>query len=570
MSFFMTCLASGFLASGLSVSATLLANSILLSQPSENTTTPPAAAIRICLAGDSTVAPKSGWGAGFQQLLNDRAECINLAKGGRSSRSFRAEGHWQKCLDSKPDVILIQFGHNDQPGKGPERESAADGAFRDHLRQYVTEARAAGIRPVLVTSLTRRRWKPDGTIEATLQEYATATAIVAAELQVPLLDLHRLSIQQCEQLGPELYRAFEPMTEKGADHTHLNAEGSVAAGQLVAKELIALLPELATVFSEERLSAAAVPAIYRRHLTAGTLQLIDDDAVLRIEQSGRSVLVYNKVSPPVPDGMDPRYQRSGFLHPVASPSGRVVTAAFPVDHPHQHGIFTAWVQTTWNDRTIDFWNLAGGTGRVLHQRIRTTFDDGKTVGFEADLIHRAEQDPVVDILREHWKITAIPTDGTYHAFDLESTQQAISDLPLVIKKYHYGGMALRGPVQWLTPKDGDRSTSSEGRNGSEFLNDLGSDRLKGNHEHAKWVSLTGSIDGSVVSITVLGHQDNFRSPQAARIHPTKPYFTFAPCVDDEFIIDREHPYHSRYRYLITDAAPDSVWLNEQWALWNQR
>jgi hypothetical protein len=268
--------------------------------------------------------------------------------------------------------------------------------------------------------------------------------------------------------------------------------------------------------------------------------------------------------------MDPRYQRSGFLHPVASPSGRVVTAAFPVDHPHQHGIFTAWVQTTWNDRTIDFWNLAGGTGRVLHQRIRTTFDDGKTVGFEADLIHRAEQDPVVDILREHWKITAIPTDGTYHAFDLESTQQAISDLPLVIKKYHYGGMALRGPVQWLTPKDGDRSTSSDGRNGSEFLNDLGSDRLKGNHEHAKWVSLTGSIDGSVVSITVLGHQDNFRSPQAARIHPTKPYFTFAPCVDDEFIIDRAHPYHSRYRYLITDAAPDSVWLNEQWALWNQR
>src|SRR4051812_44690800 len=81
------------------------------------------AKVRIALAGDSTVNDKTGWGIGFAKAMNDQAEVTNFAKGGRSSKSFIDEGHWQKVLDAKPDYVLIQFGHNDQPGKGPERET---------------------------------------------------------------------------------------------------------------------------------------------------------------------------------------------------------------------------------------------------------------------------------------------------------------------------------------------------------------------------------------------------------------------------------------------------------------
>lgn len=91
------------------------------------------------LAGDSTVTDESGWGEGFRKLLTVKAKCANLARSGRSSRSFRTEGWWERCLVYRPQVILIQFGHNDQPGKGPDRESAAEGAFREHLRRYVAE-----------------------------------------------------------------------------------------------------------------------------------------------------------------------------------------------------------------------------------------------------------------------------------------------------------------------------------------------------------------------------------------------------------------------------------------------
>ena len=78
------------------------------------------------------------------------------------------------------------------------------------------------------------------------------------------------------------------------------------------------------------------------------------------------VVTYNKVSPPAPPGIDAVYERSGYLHPVSSPRGRVVTDTFPIDHPHQHGVYSAWVKTNYDGRVIDFWNLAGGTGRVLH------------------------------------------------------------------------------------------------------------------------------------------------------------------------------------------------------------
>jgi hypothetical protein len=311
------------------------------------------------------------------------------------------------------------------------------------------------------------------------------------------------------------------------------------------------------------LNACCVPC-----LAAESLQIRQTEATLVVSRGEEPIVVYNIQSPPVPEGIDPVYRRSGFLHPVRSPRGSTVTETFPADHAHQHGIFSAWVRTTYHGRTVDFWNLAGGTGRVLHERVASTFASDEAAGFAVDLLHRVESTPPVDVLRERWKITVYPTAGTHHCFDLETTQTAIADQPLVVEQYHYGGVALRGPTRWLTDNDADIPTATEPqREPSSFLNNLRSDRLAGNHQHATWVALTGTLHGQPVTIGVLCHRDNFRAPQAARIHPTKPYFCFAPCVDGQFVIDRDHPYRARYRYLVTDAAPDAQWLDAQWQTW---
>lgn len=210
--------------------------------------------IRIVLVGDSTVTDASGWGLGFKEFVNDRAECINTSAGGRSSKSFIAEGKWQKALELKGDYYLIQFGHNDEPGKGPERETDPNTTYAANMLRYVEEARAIGAKPVLVTSLVRRQWDKSGSgkINSSLVPYVEAVKKIAAEHQVPLVDLHTRSQALCESWGREKCLEFSPVNSTNQiDNTHLNAKGSVIFARLVVEELRKVVPELSPCLRAE-------------------------------------------------------------------------------------------------------------------------------------------------------------------------------------------------------------------------------------------------------------------------------------------------------------------------------
>src|ERR1035438_4492920 len=160
-------------------------------------------AVKIVLVGDSTVNDEGGWGPGFRASFDQRVEVVNLAKNGRSSKNFRDEGLWGPALAAKADYILIQFGHNDVPGKGPDRETDAETTYRENLARYVAEARAAGAIPVLVTSIVRRNFTPDGRFQPdSLVPHVEAVRALAAEKHVPLMDLYALTLAQAEKLGP--------------------------------------------------------------------------------------------------------------------------------------------------------------------------------------------------------------------------------------------------------------------------------------------------------------------------------------------------------------------------------
>jgi len=98
--------------------------------------------IRVVLVGDSTVTDDSGWGAGFRRLVSGAVEVVNMAANGRSSKSFIDEGRWTEALAKRGQYYLIQFGHNDEPGKGPERETDPKTTYRVNMARYVDEARA--------------------------------------------------------------------------------------------------------------------------------------------------------------------------------------------------------------------------------------------------------------------------------------------------------------------------------------------------------------------------------------------------------------------------------------------
>lgn len=177
--------------------------------PVSATSTTPLAASKIVLVGDSTTAVQGGWGPSFcAQHVTSFLSCLNLARGGRSTSNYRAEGSWEIALKElrsggyRQVVVLIQFGHNDQPGK-PGRSTDLATEFPANLRRYVNDARAAGARPVLVTPLTRRQFERGQLIDD-LAPWAAATRAVARRLQVPLIDLHARSRALVQGMGPVL------------------------------------------------------------------------------------------------------------------------------------------------------------------------------------------------------------------------------------------------------------------------------------------------------------------------------------------------------------------------------
>lgn len=163
-------------------------------------------AVKIVLVGDSTTAVQGGWGPSFcGKHVTSFAACINLARGGRSSGNYRTEGSWAVAMAEiksggfNDTYVLIQFGHNDQPGK-PGRSTDLAAEFPANLKRYVDEVRAAGGKPVLVTPLTRRQFE-DGKLIDDLGPWAQATRQAAAETATPLVDLHADSVAAVQAMG---------------------------------------------------------------------------------------------------------------------------------------------------------------------------------------------------------------------------------------------------------------------------------------------------------------------------------------------------------------------------------
>ncbi len=282
---------------------------------------------------------------------------------------------------------------------------------------------------------------------------------------------------------------------------------------------------------------------------------------LTLSRNDEPVLNYNVAIDEPPSGLDRLYRKSGYFHPVYSPAGNVLTADFPVDHAHQHGIFFAWVKTTIAGHPIDFWNQARGTGTILHRELSSSQQGNEFASFSAELEHL--MDPTADpqtALQEQWSVNAFPSP-TFHIWELQSEQRNVLDVPVTLEKYHYGGMAFRGSVDWILNKDNTecRMLTSEGDN-----------REQGNHKAARWVKISGpATDGkaqtSRCGLVMMSHPENARSPQKVRLHPTKPYFCFCPVVDEQLILEPGDVFRSRYLMVTFDGDPEPHELEELWS-----
>ena len=222
--------------------------------------------IRVILVGDSTIATGNGYGDALCARFRPEVSCVNLAANGRSSSSFRAEGRWDRVEallrtkgDYRASYVLVQFGHNDQPGKKHATDLVAE--FPANMARYAAEVRELGGVPVLVTPLTRRTFQGPN-LHDNLGPWAAATRQAAAQEHAALLDLNADSAAAVQNMGHAEADtlAMEPppdpnqppgKTKSKFDWTHLGPKGASYFAAIVAGELDRAVPAIAPYLKKD-------------------------------------------------------------------------------------------------------------------------------------------------------------------------------------------------------------------------------------------------------------------------------------------------------------------------------
>jgi lysophospholipase L1-like esterase len=217
--------------------------------------------------------PERGWGQMLQMYFKDSVRVENYAQNGRSSKSFIAEGRWDKVVAAiKPgDFVIIQFGHNDEKTNDVKRGTAPFGDYSTNLVRFIREAREHKATPILATPTARRKFDESGQLTNSHGIYPEAVRAVATEQKVPLLELTVATEKLLQQLGPESSKRlfdwipageFAPDAKKLEDDTHFNAYGTSRVCDLAVMELEAKVPELAAHLNRSSKSTKPVlPAL---------------------------------------------------------------------------------------------------------------------------------------------------------------------------------------------------------------------------------------------------------------------------------------------------------------------
>ncbi len=247
----------------------------------------PTDTVTVFMIGDSTMANKPlakenqerGWGQMLPIYLQGKIKVDNHAVNGRSSKSFMVEGRWDKVMEKlRPgDFVIIQFGHNDEKEKSPDRYTVPGGSFDDNLRRYVNDAKSKGATPILMNSIARRNFPPNAGLDIASESddkqkdwkgkypnegvilvdthgaYLDSPRNVAAETGVTFIDMNKLTHKLVQELGPSASRdlfmwipadTYEFCPKGKIDNTHLNVLGGIMVSRLAVNALAAQVPEL--------------------------------------------------------------------------------------------------------------------------------------------------------------------------------------------------------------------------------------------------------------------------------------------------------------------------------------
>jgi hypothetical protein len=284
---------------------------------------------------------------------------------------------------------------------------------------------------------------------------------------------------------------------------------------------------------------------------------------ITLKHDGQNILSYYLALHDVPQGVKPIYRRSGFIHPLWSPAGNVLTNIQPPDHYHHYGIWNPWTKTQVEGKEVDFWNLDKGEGTVRFAGILSTVSGPVYAGYKVRQEHvvlkpaeKVAMNEMSDVRAYASKIDGKPV----WIIDYTSTLNNSLDTPIELTDYRYGGgIGFRATEQWT--KDNCALLTSEGKT-----------RKDADGTSARWCDINGTFGDANKSggIVFLSHNANRKHPEPMRvwtadINPKgEMFFEFCPIRHEKWILEPQKEYVLRYRLIVYDGKMDSKVMDSLW------
>ncbi len=266
----------------------------------------------------------------------------------------------------------------------------------------------------------------------------------------------------------------------------------------------------------------------------------------------QAVLTYQTAKVPVPQGVKEAFSKSGFIHPIASPSGQVLSRIQPKDHYHHYGIWGPWTRATISGREVDFWNLGDEKGRVDFAKVLSKKVAGGAAELNVRQNHLDLKAPEAEKLaiEEDLRIKLKPADKGRYMVDYTTTIETKISGGILLDDYRYGGGI------------GFRATELWGDDNSSILTSEGKSRKDADGSNAKWVIVKGkTADPSGQSgILFLSHNTNKSHPEPLRVWPLGQYkgegnvfIEFCPIRHESWELQANKRYTLKYRMIVFDG-----------------
>jgi hypothetical protein len=293
------------------------------------------------------------------------------------------------------------------------------------------------------------------------------------------------------------------------------------------------------------------------------VKLVKSHKDLNLLMNEKPVLSYRFETTFPPEGVNPLYKRSGFIHPLWSPGGEVLSRIQAPDHYHHYGIWGPWTLTHIDDREVDFWNLAKGQGTVKFASFLSQTEGDIFSGFKALQQHidfgaqGADQIAMNEILDVRvWSVSE-------KVWVIDYTTTLNSPLPngIMLNAYRYGGgIGFRATEKWH--KDNCTVLTSDGKT-----------RADADGSFARWCIVEGESDVNEgrSGILFLSHPANRMHPEPMRVWPLDAnggrgdmYFEFVPIRHDDWKLESLQDYTLKYRMVVFDGDMNAETAEKYW------